>query len=280
MCVRVTSSWSVSSGTLSAKPLSSLSDASLDHMTSPEDCVHLERKDEDTRGEVFLEVAPNQSITGLVLSSSCPRWEVVGGIQYIDTLKGHKLELEEGDDEIPVYYGSMEFNKGHCKVTLKIPPGDLASCWIFLLGVTLDRSGRVAPSIGHFSLSSVDSILSSSSQPLSEKAQQFRTLFNSFQSMGPMQGPGPPFVSFPGGLENDSTPSVAQPPSVSSAGDLESSGSFLWLKSYIDQKFLHLEERLVKTVEEANKEQNDKLDTILRKLNCTQCSLYCTHTNQ
>lgn len=269
MAVSVTSSWTVTSGSLASLPgtVASLSESSLDSVTSPETCVLLVRGEDEERGEVILHTGSGQSVTGVALTSSCLRWEVVGGIQYLATLQGLRLDLgeEEEDGEIPVYSASLELGQGHDKVTLRLPPGDTQSCWIFSLEVTLARSVPPPP-LGHFSLSSVDSLLAASSLPLSEKAQQFRTMFESFQTSGPLAGPA--HLAAHRGEGGTGGRSAGSPPSAVAPQGL-SSGSILLLQSYLDEKFSQLEERLVRRMEAAAQIHSDKLDSILLLLRTT-----------
>ena len=167
-------------------------------------------------------------------------------------------------------------------MTLRLPPS-CSSCWLYCLGVTLVPAPL--PTSGHFKLDTVDSLLSSSSQPLSEKAQQFRNMIQAFQATGPlasqaMAAPGL-MASLGGhsGVIGDKS-SLSQEPNGSpesgdsggqskpesapsgSSGDFQG-GSLVFLKSYIDSKFSCLEDKLIGAIDAAEKRQESKLDKIL-----------------
>jgi len=120
MTVSVSTSWTVTSGCVSSLPqtVSCLSQCSLDSVTSPESCVLLTRGDSQDRGEIILQTSPGQAVTGVFLASSCPRWEVVAGVHYIDTLHGVKQDLgeEEEESDIAVFTASLVFSQGHEKL--------------------------------------------------------------------------------------------------------------------------------------------------------------------
>ena len=123
------------------------------------------------------------------LTSSRPLWEVVGGLQYIASLRGQKFDLgeEEGEEEeLAMFKGSLDLTPGHSRLTLRLPPSSTSPVWLFSLAVKLSPAPLPKTS-GHFSLNSVDSLLTNS-QPLSDKAQQFRSIFQAFQTSGPLSG--------------------------------------------------------------------------------------------
>merc|ERR1712083_767947 len=137
--------------------------------------------------------------------------------------------------------------------------------WLFSLAVTLAPAPLPTAS-GHFSLTSVDSLLTNS-QPLSDKAQQFRAVFQAFQMSGPLSGLPPTLVS-PG-------PSLSSPAPPTAGGDIDNStaqdsptsaASLLLFKSYIDQKFETLEEKLLGAIAASERAQSAKLDKILKLL--------------
>jgi len=276
MTVSVRTSWTVTSGCIASLPqtVSCLSQCSLDSVTSPESCVLLTRGDSQDRGELSLQTSPGQAVTGVFLASSCPRWEVVAGVHYIDTLQGVKQDLgeeEEEESDIVVFTASLVFSQGHEKVTLRLPPGLTESCWIFSLQTTL-ASCLPSPALGHFSLSRVDSLLCSSSLPLSDRAKQFRSLFESFQSSGPPPLAPPQHLPVEGGGDTAGHASGDGPDGhgtgLSSPG--LNTGTILLLQNYIDKKFTELEDRLVKRIEEAALTHNHKLDSIIAMLRSSE----------
>merc|ERR1712210_73952 len=176
-------------------------------------------------------------------------------------------EEEEEEEQLSVYKGSLPLAPGHSRLTLRLPPSSTSPVWIFSLAVTL-APAALPTSSGHFSLNSVDSLLNNS-QPLSDKAQQFRAVFQAFQTSGPLSGLPPPTLASP-------APSVSQSsPSPASGGDTANSAaqdsppsaaSLLLFKTYIDQKFVALEGKLLGAIAESERAQSAKLDNILKLL--------------
>ena len=209
------------------------------------------------------------------LTSSRSLWEVVGGLQYIASLRGQKLDLgeeSEEDDELSVYRGSLSLDHGHSRLTLRLPPSSTPPAWLFSLAVTL-APVSLPPTTGHFSISSVDSLLTNS-QPLSDKAQQFRAVFQAFQTSGPLSGLPPALVP-PASSVPLSSPAPAVGGDTTAGGDTgnsvtqdspPSAASLLLFKSYIDQKFEALEGKLLGAIAASERVQTAKLDKILKLL--------------
>ena len=204
------------------------------------------------------------------LTSSRPLWEVVGGLQYIASLRGQKFDLgeEEGEEEeLAMFTGSLDLTPGYSRLTLRLPPSSTSPVWLFSLAVKLSPAPLPKTS-GHFSLNSVDSLLTNS-QPLSDKAQQFRSIFQAFQTSGPlssippaaMSQNSPALLSSPAAPAQDggsgNTPLQESPPSAA---------SLLLFKSYIDQKFEALEEKLLGSIAASEQAQSARLDKILSLL--------------
>ena len=212
-------------------------------------------------------------ITWVGLTSSRPLWEVVGGLQYIASLRGQKLNLgEEGneeqeDEELAVFKGSLLLAPGHSRLTLRLPPSSTSPVWLFSLAVTL-APAPLPTSTGHFSLTSVDSLLTDS-QPLSDKAQQFRAVFQAFQTSGPLSGLPPPTLVPPASLVSESSPAPTSGGDTANSAAQESppsAASLLLFKTYIDQKFEALEGKLLGAIAESERAQSAKLDKILKLL--------------
>jgi len=272
MAVRASSCWGTVAGNLTSLAEVVASEEEWEgEAEDAEKCVRLEG---EGRGELVLEASPGKVVSWVGLTSSRPIWEVVGGLQYIASLRGNKLDLgeegeEEEEEELSVYKGSLPLAPGHSRLTLRLPPSSTSPVWIFSLAVTL-APATLPTSTGHFSLTSVDSLLTNS-QPLSDKAQQFRAVFQAFQTSGPLSGlprtpsmvpPAPTSVSLsspaptPGG---DTGNSAAQDSPASAA-------SLLLFKTYIDQKFEALEGKVLCAIEASERAQAAKLDKILKLL--------------
>jgi len=270
MAVRASSSWVVVAGNLVSLAEVVAAEENWDgEADDAEKCVRLEG---EGRGEIVLEASPGKVISWVGLTSSRPLWELVGGLQYIASLRGQKLDLGEEDnddeeEELAVYKGSLPLVPGHSRITLRLPPSSTPPAWLFSLAVTLAPAPPLPPATGHFSLASVDSLLTNS-EPLSDKAQQFRAVFQAFQTSGPLSGlpptlmpPAPPSLSSPAPPTNggDTSNSLAQDSPTSAA-------SLLLFKSYIDQKFEALEGKLLGAIAASERAQAAKLDKILKLL--------------
>jgi len=269
MAVRATSSWEVAAGNIAS--LAEVVAAEEDWEGEAEDAEKCVRLEGEGRGELVLEASPGSVISWVGLTSSRPLWEVVGGLQYIASLRGQKLNLgEEGneeqeDEELAVFKGSLLLAPGHSRLTLRLPPSSTSPVWFFSLAVTL-APAPLPTATGHFSLTSVDSLLSNS-QPLSDKAQQFRAVFQAFQTSGPLSGLPPTLVPPGPSLSSPAPPTSGGDTGNSTAQDSPSSAaSLLLFKSYIDQKFEALEEKLLGAVAASERAQAAKLDKILKLL--------------
>jgi len=269
MAVRASSCWGAVAGNLvSLAEVVATEEEWEGEAEEAEKCVRLEG---EGRGELVLEASPGKVISWVGLTSSRPLWEVVGGLQYIASLRGQKLDLEEEgeqeeEEELAVYKGSLPLAPGHSRLTLRLPPSSTSPVWIFSLAVTL--APAVFPtSTGHFSLTSVDSLLTNS-QPLSDKAQQFRAVFQAFQTSGPLSGLPPNLVPpAPSVYESSPAPTAGGDSGNSSVQDSPASAaSLLLFKTYIDQKFEALEGKLLGAIAESERAQAAKLDKILKLL--------------
>jgi len=267
MAVRATSSWEVAAGNIAS--LAEVVAAEEDWEGEAEDAEKCVRLEGEGRGELVLEASPGNVISWVGLTSSRPLWEVVGGLQYIASLRGQKLDLgeeeNEEDEELAVFRGSLLLAPGHSRLTLRLSPSSTSPVWFFSLAVTL-APAPLPTSTGHFSLTSVDSLLTDS-QPLSDKAQQFRAVFQAFQTSGPLSGLPPTLVPPGPSLSSPAPPTSGGDTGNSTAQDSPSSAaSLLLFKSYIDQKFEALEEKLLGAIAASESAQDAKLDKILKLL--------------
>jgi len=238
--ITITSNWSQSNGSLSVTHVASAKDIDLDTMT-PEACVLLSPLDgEDERCQVVL----SGPVDSIVVITDCPRWEVVGNIQYLFSCSGKIIEEVE-DSKIFSVEVSLK-KHSFDKITLRLPPTAKA-CWIYSVFVE-KKCSPSAPNSQHFDLKNINNLMSSSSK-LSSNAEQFKTLFDTFQSSASHNIPQMGMI--PKSMPN-------------SSGD--SSTDLPLLKFYIDKKFLELEDKLTKKIEQNAKVQNDKLDTIIKLL--------------
>jgi len=269
MSVRATSSWKVGAGNLASLVQVVATEEDWEgEAEDAEKCVRLQGDQE--RGEVILEAVPGKVVSWVGLTSSRPLWEVVGGLQYIASLRGQKFDLgeEEGEEEeLAMFKGSLVLTPGHSRLTLRLPPSSTSPVWLFSLAVKLSPA-PLPKTNGHFSLNSVDSLLTNS-QPLSDKAQQFRSIFQAFQTSGPLSGIPQATMS-----HNSPTPlsSLVAPAQDGDTGNTPpqdsppSAASLLLFKSYIDQKFEALEAKLLGAIAASEQAQSAKLDKILSML--------------
>ena len=241
----------------------------------------------------------SQVVTGVGILSSSPLWEVVGGIHYLASIRGDKIslgveeevgeeekvkveEVKEGSkekgEEMFVYQGRLSLGQGHASLTLRLPPS-ASSCWVYALAASLAPAPAPAPASSHFSMPTVDHLLATNPRPLSDKALQFRAMFQAFQTSGPLapspgplgQEPAPSSLHAPPSTpasSNSAPPSISTtsaPPSTPAPPSL-AAPSLLLMQPYIDSKFASLESRLLAAVAAAEQRQAARLDAILALL--------------
>jgi len=278
MEVEISSSWPTSSGSLACSVGESLESFTLDDLT-PDSCVHLSSDGDDDRGEVVLAAAEFLAISEFLIVTDCARWEVVGGIQYLSSVQGDLLDSFEGTN---VYSVQLKLQKAHEKLTIRLPPST-RSCWLYSMQVVLTRKENVR--IGHFDIKNVNHLLGDEKQ-LSNKAEKFKSLFENFQSSQNSPSASDLLKSRPKMSDLMMNPLLLQTlmgkPSlpvntvnslpvetVNSPSALSDNKStdFMLLKTYIDKKFEDMEQNIMKVIVEKDKQQNEKLDQILDKLN-------------
>ena len=169
---------------------------------------------------------------------------MVGNIQYLFSCSGKIIEEVEDSKifSVEVSLTKHSFDK----ITLRLPPTAKA-CWIYSVFVE-KKCSPSAPNSQHFDLKNINNLMSSSAK-LSSNAEQFKTLFDTFQSSASHNIPQMGMI--PKSMPN-------------SSGD--SSTDLSLLKFYIDKKFLELEDKLTKKIEQNSKIQDEKLDTIIKLL--------------
>jgi len=228
---------------------------------SLETCVRLNPR-VDTRCQLSLSAKnPHIQISGCRVVSSFPRWEVVGDHQYIESCQGQRLE-ELSDEELQVYDLELCLKRSYGSIVLRLPPTAAQSIWLLSLQVTTSNTPGKSPNfpgigLGNFNLGSVNSLLEGGS--MSAKAEQFKTLFDSFQASQAKSEAGiNAAFQLREALEKPSNfVSHNQSPAENTPSDL---------KTYIDHKFDHLEKKLLKEIDDKFKDQNEKLNEILRRL--------------
>lgn len=271
MTVEISSGWPAATGSLSCTLVDSLDSFILDDL-SPESCVQLISDSEENRGEVVLAATGNTGTTGFLLVTDCPRWEVVGGIQYLTTVQGNLLDSFEGTQ---VYSVQLKLPKTYEKLTLRLPPS-AKSCWLYCVQVVTSKMECVR--VGHFDIRNVNHLLGDDKQ-LSNKAEKFKSLFENFQpsqnsSVSTDLLKSPPKMSdlilnpmlLQSMLGQSTSPKNTLPPAPDT-GKQNTDSNILFLKSYIDKKFEVMEQNILKVIEDKDKIQNVKLDKILEHLN-------------
>ena len=261
----MTTGWPILSGTLTCSTVSTLESVSLDSV-SPDSCVHISSENSDTRGEVVITATSSAALSGFLLVTDCPRWEIVAGLQYLTSVQGELLDSFEGTQ---VYSVQLKLPKLYDKLTLRLPPS-ITSCWLYSVQVVTSRKETTTIGVGHFDINTVNHLIGDGKQ-LSQKAENFKGLFEKFQAgSGASQLPTEPpkmsdLVHNPLLLQ-----SLMQKPSLPACpiSEKQSNGDqFLLLKGYIDRKFEVMEENILKVIAEKDREQSAKLDRIIDQLN-------------
>jgi len=285
MAVNLSSSWSLQSGSLNCSIVGSIENFDAEDICT-ENCSLLVKCDSDVRGELIFEAPSGVGITGILLVTDRPRWELLGGIEFLCSVQG---KLLDNFDDVSVYTVQRNLNKVFERITLRLPP-PAQSCWLYAVQVT--TSLMVSQKVGHFDVNSVNQILGDSKQ-LSNNAQKFKSVFDMFQathnSSSFMQLSSnignlmlnPP-VTLSGGKNNTSSElplqqserSNASPTTDTNQGSLlqPHDDNFMLLKMYIDQKFISLERNIMKSIEDRDRVINSKLDLIINKVNDKETS--------
>lgn len=276
------STWTPVSGDLSGPlvMLDSLDQFSLDQLAL-DHCVQL-APSPTLSDRCELEVLSSRvttNITSLVLVSSCPRWEVVGDLQYLLSLQGTPLQ-GCSTPEMQVFSAELQLNKGYSKLVLRLPPAHTQPFWVFSLQVVTTEvkvvpSMPIMPGMGHFDLSCVDTMLEGGC--LSERAGKFKNIFDNFQASHtpPVNNPG--ISSAPKMEDLLANPMLMQTMlskshKESKSEQEEESGNdsdmklLSSIKTYIDLKFDGLQQTLLKSMDEKFKKQSNKIDMILKHL--------------
>jgi len=283
MAVNLSSSWSLQSGSLKCSIVGSIESFDAEDICT-ENCSLLVKCDSDVRGELSFEASAGVGITGILLVTDRPRWELLGGIEFLCSVQGKLLDKF---DDVSVYTIQRNLNKVYDRITLRLPPS-AQSCWLYAVKVT--TSLMVSQKVGHFDVNSVNQILGDSKQ-LSNNAQKFKSVFDMFQATQNssrfmqlpsnisnmlLNSPGP----FSGGVASSELPlqqsetSNATPTTDSNHGSVlqPHDNNFMLLKMYIDQKFISLERNIMKSIEDKDRVINSKLDLIINKVNDKETS--------
>eukprot|EP00090_Calanus_glacialis_P031687 TRINITY_DN5267_c0_g1_i1.p1 TRINITY_DN5267_c0_g1~~TRINITY_DN5267_c0_g1_i1.p1 ORF type:complete len:276 (+),score=67.32 TRINITY_DN5267_c0_g1_i1:44-871(+) len=268
MTVEISSGWSTTTGSLACSVVSSLESFSLDDLT-PNSCVHLSWCSDDDRGELVLTATRSTAVSGFLLVTDCPRWEVVGGIQYLTSVQGDLLDSFEGTQ---VFSVQLKLPKTYEKLTLRLPPS-VRSCWLYCVQAVTEKIESVK--IGHFDLNNVNILLGEEKQ-LSNKAEKFKSLFENFQASQNNPGASDMLKSPPKMSDLMLNPMLLHSmmgkphsplkPRTPITENPDTDTNFLLLKTYIDKKFEIMEHNIMKVIEEKDKLQNVKLDKILEHL--------------
>ncbi len=172
----------------------------------PENCVQLVKSDGNSNCQLSLELPPNQGFSQFNLASQSKRCEVFEGSSespgaYLTTLTGTLLGKtsaskdsshclnhcsfgfsDDSDEELVVFsiQGSLKSLSSTNKVSLKLT-GVQESCWILGIEVSIVP---LKPNCDRFNLSKLNSVLDEGGE-LSDKAKDFKMLFETFQKSKP-----------------------------------------------------------------------------------------------
>jgi len=260
-------------------------------------CVQLSHN-KDCLNEIRLTSA-SHLICGLNILSENKHFELFANSEFISTAQGSLFDSFDGSK---IYMFDIDVDPALASLQLRIPGSSWVSVWMFKIQVRCTARGKEEKGSagGTFDMSKVNKLLPSE-KPLSKNAENFKTLFENFQSNrleGASQGPpkmsdlmanpmlmagfmkmkaefNPPTASTLSPHPPASPPSSSlrpSPPSPSQtinksdgAIDLESKLK-LEMQTYLDFKFAQLESRILRRVEESEAKIFQRLDLILDKL--------------
>ena len=177
---------------------------------------------------------------------------MLGNLQYLFSSSGTVMEEVEDSKVYSVEVSLRTLNYG--RYVLRVPPS-VQSCWIYSVFVEKANLPLKSSPRPHFNLENINNLMSDT-KGLSTKAEQFKTLFDTFQNSGPLNVPL----------------SMATGPSLLTGNSEDKSSNLSMLKFYIDQKFKDLEEKVMKKLDESEKVQPAKLDKILSLLDMKDIS--------
>jgi len=298
MSVNITTNWTVRNGLAIESPLHVINDDGKAHNfdfenVCLENCIEIAAVDSKDLA-AKLNISCTGQIKEVVIASEAKRLEVHDGLgEYLSTVQGEIFDDFEG---IKVYVTKIPLTTALSNVLISFPSGN-SSCWIFSVQVTVIEGGK-SPHLGSFDMSNVNSLLQNSSAPLSKNANNFKKIFENFQSnpvpggslleatrlpqMSDISGPpqmsdisGPPQMSDLLGnplllqsLVSMQAPAQKTSPDQQSELGQPSQKASLehLLQKYIDKKFQDLEIKIMQRIDVLEKNQNKKLDSILERL--------------
>merc|ERR1712062_27706 len=217
-----------------------------DDLIDPTKCCQLDSKSDNSKPPQLLVTLKHPSqkvISRICLVSQCKRIEVYTGDldnagQYLKTSTG--TLSEESDDDFKVYINDVEIEgSGHNQITIKLI-GVQDTCWILSL-IIVSKTSMLKND--RFNLSAMNSMLDQDIQ-LSDKAKDFKQLFETFQQSKP-----------PGLDPMELMKSI--PISSATNHDCQS----------CTEQIQSLEKRVMNRLEIMESKQNEKLDQILSLLN-------------
>jgi len=298
MSVNITTNWTVRNGLAIESPLHVINDDGKAHNfdfenVCLENCIEIAAVDSKDLA-AKLNISCTGQIKEVVIASEAKRLEVHDGLgEYLSTVQGEIFDDFEG---IKVYVTKIPLTTALSNVLISFPSGN-SSCWIFSVQVTVIEGGK-SPHLGSFDMSNVNSLLQNSSAPLSKNANNFKKIFENFQSnpvpggslleatrlpqMSDISGPpqmsdisGPPQMSDLLGnplllqsLVSMQAPAQKTSPDPQSELCEPSQKASLehLLQKYIDKKFQDLEIKIMQRIDVLEKNQNKKFDSILERL--------------
>ena len=167
--------------------------------------------------------------------------------------------IDEAEDSKIYSVKILLKSRSYEKVTLRLPPA-CSSCWIYKASAVLGEKPKpIHSNLGHFDLENINNLLpTSNASTLSDGAEKFKNLFDSFQSSGAGRHLDPSMMMMMNrGADQQDNNSRSQRTSPSET---------LMLKSYIDMKFEQLEKKVIKIIDEKDKINQSKLDRIINLL--------------
>ena len=278
-----------------------------------ENCVEC-KQPEDTKDPLRLSLTlsdPNKVISRICVISQSKRIEIHEGDlensgSYIMTVSGSLLGkktsmpsafqkrlyytkfldffcLDDSDDDFLVYNIDETLNTISLfpRILLKFTNIVGDSCWILKFTIVQKIKDTSLNNFNRFNLHSLDSMLQKDNVKLSNNAQEFKQLFETFQKSGP---PSTMLGLMQGGLPQNFESAAQSLIFAKSSGDTTEDTSIInsAIPSSRDKsKVLHdcdqcsfqmseMEKRLKTKIEELERAQNEKLDKIISLLSSTK----------
>lgn len=246
--VEVSSSWSFDENAMNRCIKGTQEDIafSVDDIV-PESCVQFIPNDPETPCVLYLKATTPVRLSEIHILSECRRFELFSDMdgEYVNTYVGELIE-DASDVDMSVFLTKIHLGKSSLqRCTLKCV-GIQTSIWVLSFQVRWSSEDAVHLT-QRFDMSKVDSLLAGAE--LTDKAKEFKKLFDTFQSTKP--------------------PSLEKPFSISQEQSSASSNALTFQPEHLlmfESRLRDVERRICDKIDAIEQRQNEKLEKIIKLL--------------